>query len=75
MAQPTRPTVIPGGQQRDTDMCTRLSGSWFLFDDWSRNFCLYCLHSLLCCFLPQRQGSLLIPFQGVPGSTEGSLKM
>ena len=46
-------------------VCTRLSGSWFLFDDWSWNFCLYCLHPLLCCFLPQRQGSVLIPFQGI----------
>ena len=46
-------------------VCTRLSSSWFLFDDWSRNFCLYCLRSLLCCFLPQRLGSVLIPFQGI----------
>lgn len=39
----------------------RLGGSRYFFDDWTGYFCVHCLHSLLCCFLAQCQGSLLIP--------------
>ncbi|KAE8023072.1 hypothetical protein FH972_008822 [Carpinus fangiana] len=39
----------------------RLGDSRYFFDDWTGYFCVHCLRSLLCCFLPQCQGSVLIP--------------
>jgi hypothetical protein len=38
----------------------RLGGSSYFFGDWTGYFCVHCLHSLLCCFFPQCQGSLLV---------------